>query len=325
MRQLPDRYGNQVRAPLNLVAPLAGKATDMRITDSAGDLTRQACSGAVSPLSTRRGDVDRANFSTRPTATTPGARTSTTATAVLLMLYNVGSKHHESKRKYQTWRTRHADIRALEVDDAALLCHECQQLQVLRRGRHFGLRALAQLRRLSDGYGRVPRPCFDLGSNQKRTWVRTWELPVGNQGGAESQSAKSLGSAEPQWRDTNHYRMGCRPFHASKRPWHANTSGLERCTRINYAAQSSVAGQTQPGPKSGPFKAQSRLSLLGYSLSARPHQRATEVEVRSSREVFKEASKHLIDFYELASPTIATMSEDRNCIDRQGSLIWSVE
>lgn len=65
---------------LNLVAPLAHKATDMRTTETAA--TAQAWSGAVAPLigaSLRPGDVQSANTrSTRPT--TPGTRTSTTAT-----------------------------------------------------------------------------------------------------------------------------------------------------------------------------------------------------------------------------------------------------
>jgi RNA-directed DNA polymerase len=83
-RLSPDRHGGQDRAILNLVAPLADEATDKRIRDDAGDLTRRARSVAVSPLigaSLRRGDVECANTdSTRPTATTPGCRASTTAT-----------------------------------------------------------------------------------------------------------------------------------------------------------------------------------------------------------------------------------------------------
>ncbi|MRR49336.1 MAG: RNA-directed DNA polymerase [Rhodocyclaceae bacterium] len=65
---------------LNLVTPLAHKATAMRTTDTAA--SQQDRSGAVSPLigsSLRRGDVDSVNErSSRPT--TPGIRTSTTAT-----------------------------------------------------------------------------------------------------------------------------------------------------------------------------------------------------------------------------------------------------
>jgi len=70
-----------VRLDLNLVAPLAHKATDMHITDTAAPAL--ARSGAVTPpighAGLPWGDVDRANRrSTRPT--TPGTRTSTTAT-----------------------------------------------------------------------------------------------------------------------------------------------------------------------------------------------------------------------------------------------------
>jgi RNA-directed DNA polymerase len=65
---------------LNLVAPLAHKATDMRTTETAA--YAQVRSGAVAPLigaSLRPGDVQSANTrSTRPT--TPGTRTSATAT-----------------------------------------------------------------------------------------------------------------------------------------------------------------------------------------------------------------------------------------------------
>ena len=69
---------------LNLVAPLAHKATAMHITDTAA--SRQNRSGAVSPLiatrdmtGLRRGDVDSAMKRSTP-RTTPGISTSTTAT-----------------------------------------------------------------------------------------------------------------------------------------------------------------------------------------------------------------------------------------------------
>jgi RNA-directed DNA polymerase len=65
---------------LNLVAPLAQKATDMHITDTAA--RAQAWSGAVAPLigsSLWQGDVSSANLRSTP-RTTPGIRTSTTAT-----------------------------------------------------------------------------------------------------------------------------------------------------------------------------------------------------------------------------------------------------
>jgi len=65
---------------LNLVAPLPHEGTAMRTTDTAAPV--QARSGAVSPLigaGLRQGDVDSANQRRLP-ATTPGIRTSTTAT-----------------------------------------------------------------------------------------------------------------------------------------------------------------------------------------------------------------------------------------------------
>ena len=67
---------------INLVEPLAHKATAMRTTDTDGQGRYR--SGAVSTLigsSLRRGDVDSTTErSTRPTQTMPGIRTSTTAT-----------------------------------------------------------------------------------------------------------------------------------------------------------------------------------------------------------------------------------------------------
>ena len=69
-RLLPDCHGSQVSAINDPVAPLA---------PATGTRGREAC--AVSPLSNRRGDVDRANHrAIRTTRTTPGTRTSTTAT-----------------------------------------------------------------------------------------------------------------------------------------------------------------------------------------------------------------------------------------------------
>jgi RNA-directed DNA polymerase len=65
---------------LNLVAPLPHEGTAMHIADTAA--SRQARSGAVSPLvgaSLRQGNVDSAKKRSTP-ATTPGTRTSTTAT-----------------------------------------------------------------------------------------------------------------------------------------------------------------------------------------------------------------------------------------------------
>lgn len=74
----------RVKAPMteriiDLVVPLAHKATAMRTTDTAG--SRQAASGAVSALSIRHGDVDSTTGrSTPPTQTMPGIRTSPMAT-----------------------------------------------------------------------------------------------------------------------------------------------------------------------------------------------------------------------------------------------------
>jgi hypothetical protein len=68
---------------VDLVVPLAHKATAMRTTDTAG-LAAQGWSGAVSPLTDRdgrQGDVDSTNKrSTLPTLNMPGTRISTTAT-----------------------------------------------------------------------------------------------------------------------------------------------------------------------------------------------------------------------------------------------------
>jgi RNA-directed DNA polymerase len=79
---LHGRQGGDACASLNLVVPLAHKATDKRITDTAGSV--QAASGAVCPMigaSLRRGDVDSTNGrSTQTTAIMPGIRTSATAT-----------------------------------------------------------------------------------------------------------------------------------------------------------------------------------------------------------------------------------------------------
>ena len=78
-RLLPDRHGDQARAKVYLVVPLAHEATAMRITDTAGVVL--AASGAVSPLSDRRGDVDCAMQRSLPaTSSMPGTRTSATAT-----------------------------------------------------------------------------------------------------------------------------------------------------------------------------------------------------------------------------------------------------
>jgi hypothetical protein len=81
-RPLLDRHGDQVCATIDLVAPLANEATDMRVEDSDGEC--RDGSGAVSALigdSLRCGDVDSANqYSTLMTAIMPGIRTSTMAT-----------------------------------------------------------------------------------------------------------------------------------------------------------------------------------------------------------------------------------------------------
>ena len=72
---------NMTARHLNLVAPLAQKATAMHITETAG--RSQNLSGAVTQLigsNLRQGDVDSAiERSTQPTLTMPGIRISTTA------------------------------------------------------------------------------------------------------------------------------------------------------------------------------------------------------------------------------------------------------
>ena len=62
---------------INLVTPLAHKATAMRITETAGHAPEW--SGAVSLLSDRQGDIDSVTM-TPQTRATPGTRISTTAT-----------------------------------------------------------------------------------------------------------------------------------------------------------------------------------------------------------------------------------------------------
>lgn len=82
-RPLPDRQGGPVSAKINLVAPLASTATDMRIRDITPRPPIGNRSRAVRPLSRgfRWTDFDSANLrSTRPTPATPGTRTSATAT-----------------------------------------------------------------------------------------------------------------------------------------------------------------------------------------------------------------------------------------------------
>src|SRR6185437_9814527 len=76
--------------------------------------------------------------------------------------YNLA--HHESPRQYQTRRSWHADICALEVDDAALLRSQGDQLRALRRCWNHGLRALARLPLVSHRHGRVSGPCAHGGS-----------------------------------------------------------------------------------------------------------------------------------------------------------------
>ena len=79
---LHGRQDGHACASLNLVVPLAHKATDMRTTDITDGVQNR--SGAVSTLigtSLRRGDVDSANGrSTQTTAIMPGIRISATAT-----------------------------------------------------------------------------------------------------------------------------------------------------------------------------------------------------------------------------------------------------
>lgn len=79
---LHGRHGDHACATLNLVVPLAHKATAMRTTDTADSV--QVRSGAVTPLigaSLRRSDVDSTiGRSTPPTLIMPGIRISATAT-----------------------------------------------------------------------------------------------------------------------------------------------------------------------------------------------------------------------------------------------------
>lgn len=87
-RLSPDRYGGYARATLDLVAPLAHKATVMCTTENAGHPLMPGRSGTVSRLigppdtgNLRPGDMNSANQRSTPRMPTmPGTRTSATAT-----------------------------------------------------------------------------------------------------------------------------------------------------------------------------------------------------------------------------------------------------
>jgi RNA-directed DNA polymerase len=121
-RPLPDRQGGPVSATINLVAPLAPKATDKRIRDIAGRPTIRSRSRAVSSLRVRWGDIDSANLRSTPlTATTPGTRISATATRT------TGTRTTPSGLASSAdnhARQRHADFSFLELTQAYFDCRK---------------------------------------------------------------------------------------------------------------------------------------------------------------------------------------------------------
>ena len=121
-RPLPDRQGGLVSATINLVAPLAPKATDKRIRDIAGRPTIRNRSRAVSSLRVRWGDVDSANLRSTPlTATTPGTRISATATRTT-GTRTIKSGPASSADNHA--REGHADFSFLELTQAYFDCRE---------------------------------------------------------------------------------------------------------------------------------------------------------------------------------------------------------
>lgn len=117
-RLIPDCQGSQDRADIDLVAPLASKATATHTTEIAGNLPGR--SGAVSPVSNRGSDVDSANNRSMPaTATMPGRRTSTTATRTT----NTRTTSWACARSADQ-TTIHADFSFLELVRAYYNCRQ---------------------------------------------------------------------------------------------------------------------------------------------------------------------------------------------------------
>ena len=110
---------------INLVVPLAHKATAMRIKDTTGQVRAWSC--AVSPLigiGVRRGDVDSTNTrSTRPTLTTPGIRTSTMATRTTTTRRTRVAR----VRSAAQYVRHHADFSFLQLVEAYFDCRKAKR------------------------------------------------------------------------------------------------------------------------------------------------------------------------------------------------------
>ncbi len=116
---------NMTERFLNLVVPLAHKATDMRIADTTGQCSGR--SGAVTPLigeSLRQGDVDSTNKRSTPTTPTmPGIRTSTTATRT-----TTTSRPAAVRAQFADYYRRpHADFSFTELVQAYFDCRKSKR------------------------------------------------------------------------------------------------------------------------------------------------------------------------------------------------------
>ena len=126
----------KVTAPMtvrsfNLVEPLAHKATDMRITETAD--SSQGRSGAVSPLRIRQGDIDSTteNCTSRILAT-PGIRISTTATRTTTTSLQASApvpsadrtRHHPADFSFEELVQAYFDCRESKRNSASALAFE---------------------------------------------------------------------------------------------------------------------------------------------------------------------------------------------------------
>jgi len=144
---------------INLVSPLAHKATDMRVTDTAG--SRRDRSGAVSPLigyGLLGCDVDSEKVTSR-TLNMPGTRTSTTATRTTTTPTTSCAPEPSANR----YAAHHADFSFTELVQAYFDCREHKRNSVSALAFEQGLeRNLFKLdSELRDGSYRPSRSvCF---------------------------------------------------------------------------------------------------------------------------------------------------------------------
>src|ERR1700722_5161272 len=134
-----------------------------------------------------------------------------TTTIWLLFWYIPG--HDKPNRQYQAWRTRHADLCALEVHDAALLREVSDQPQVLRGARHCRMSTMASVRGLPDGHGGMPESGHDARPEGQQSGLRTRELPLGDEGRTESKPPFPRRPIDAQRRDSERNRLGPRHWH----------------------------------------------------------------------------------------------------------------